>query len=176
MNRIPTLCTFTSSYEINRGWILILSLFIVILLNACSSPTSQEERPGNKETPEEVAKKWQELVYLNQFEEAKALSTQNAKDWITWIEKMMKADSATDEMGEKEAEIELPIYLEMKCKESGNKATCSYLMKEGSELFRDSFILVKVKNQWLVDIPEEDMEVDESMEKMLQEMENFMKE
>lgn len=171
MNRIPTFRVSVPLREIKWGCYLLFSLCIALLFFTCSSPTPKEkELYQSLDTPEQVAKKWQELVYRNQFEEARALSTQNAKDWITWIEKMVVGENTLDE------ETEMPIYLEMKCKEKGSKATCAYLMKEGSELYRDSFMLVKVKNQWLVDIPEEDLEVDESMEKMLKEMEEILKE
>lgn len=120
-------------------------------------------------TPETVSRQWQEHINNNQFAQAKKLSTTNAKEWVNWIEKMI----VEEEPGEA---LPPPIFLEMTCKEIGDKATCLFLQEDAGEQFRDSFFLFKINGQWLVDIPEEDLEMDDTMEQLFNQMEDIINE
>lgn len=141
------------------SWTFIGSLFFLSCQNTEPLPN----------TPESVSKQWQEYINNNQFPEAKRLSTPNAKEWVSWLEKML----IQEEPGE---ELPPPVFLQMNCNESNNKATCLYLQQDAGEAYRDSFFLLKINGQWLIDIPEEDLEMDETMEQLFNQMEEMINE
>ena len=130
----------------------------------------QNQPPQNAiaNTPKAVSLHWQQLVNTNQFVEAKKWSTQNAKEWLDWIEQMILPDSS--------AIIQPPLFIEGDCVEKGNQATCVYLMEDGGELYQDSFFMLKLNGQWLVDLPEESFEADPEVDKLMNELEEYLKE
>jgi len=142
-----------------------LFFFLASLLLILSCQTA-EPLPN---TPETVSRQWQEYINNNQFAKAKTLSTPNAKEWVNWIEKMI----VVEEPGEA---LPPPVFLEMNCKVLGNKATCLFLQEDAGEQYRDSFFLFKINGQWLVDIPEEDLEMDETLEQLMNQMEGIINE
>ena len=142
------------------------SFFIVSVLLLFVFCQSEAPLPN---TPETVSKQWQDYINDNQFEAAKKLSTPNAEEWLTWIQEMI----VTEEPGE---ELPPPVFLKMDCKENGNKATCVYLQEDVGEQIRDSFFLLKINGQWLVDIPEEDLKMEEGLEELIDQMEGLIKE
>ncbi len=142
------------------------SSFLAVSLLLLISCQTAEPLPN---TPETVSRQWQEYINNNHFAKAKKLSTPNAKEWVTWIEKMI----IEEEPGEV---LPPPVLLEMTCKEMGNKATCLFLQEDAGEQYRDSFFLFKIDGQWLVDIPEEDLEMDETMEQLINQMEGMIDE
>ena len=142
-----------------------LFLFAVSLLLILSCQTA-EPLPN---TPETVSRQWQEYINNNQFSEAKKLSTPNAKEWVNWIENMIIEEDPGQSLPP-------PVFLEIDCKEKGDKATCLFLQEDAGEQYRDSFFLFKINGQWLVDIPEEDLEMDDTMEQLLNQMEEIIHE
>ncbi len=121
-------------------------MLLLLLLAFCFQTCKQT--PEVVATPEEVARKWQALVDKNQFKEARELSTKRAKDMIDLIESMLFE-------GDDEAALGATKFLEMECKEQGEKAICRYIIQEEGERIVDSFRLVKKSKKWLVDIPDE---------------------
>ena len=136
--------------------------FCFLLILAC---TQQASAPN---TPEEVARKWQEYMDKNQFAEARNLSTEGAQEIVDMIEAIF-----TDE-GNSEEWVSETVFIEMKCREQKDTAVCTCLIKEEDELIQDSFLLVKPAGQWLVDIAEEDLEEGPEMEKMLDELKEIL--
>ena len=49
-----------------------------------------------------------------------------------------------------------------------NEATCFCQIEELGELFADTFFLVKEKQQWLVNIPEEELESSSTLDSLFQ--------
>jgi len=136
--------------------------FCFLLAMACTQP------PAAPATPEEVAKKWQEYMDKNQFEEARQLSTEGAQEIVDMIEMIFKDE------GNSEDWISETVFVEMKCREKKDTAICTCLIKEEEELIQDSFLLVKAGGRWLVDIAEEDLEEGPGIEKMIEELEQIM--
>ena len=139
----------------------VLCLCFLLAL-ACTQP------PANPNTPEEVARKWQEYMDENQFEEARTLSTEGAKEIVDMIEMIFTDEGNSDDW------ISETVFVEMKCREQQDTAICTCLIKEEDELIQDSFLLVKVAGQWLVDIAEEDLEEGPGIERMIEELEQIM--
>jgi hypothetical protein len=93
------------------------------------------------------------------------LSTTNAIDWINWAEETIKANGGENEV------LPPAIFISMKCEEYGNKAICGYVMDDEGFEYRDSFYLEKIKGQWLVDIPAEDLIEEDGLEKLFEALE-----
>ncbi|MEL6862787.1 MAG: hypothetical protein AAFP19_00140 [Bacteroidota bacterium] len=141
------------------GILRALGLALFLLLLACSSAQKKEALSA-----EQTARDWQRYVDQNEFDKAKAISTKQTLAMIEMIESIVSEDM--------EAEAMPPtVFLEMNCKEEEEKAICTYLMEGEGDQIRDSFTLIKVDGTWLVDIPEEDMQMDE--EEMQQMFEDF---
>ena len=151
------------------------NLFFFILIAfcwGCANDTEQDATVNLSKplpnTPETVARKWQEYVDLDQFDDASRLSTQNAKEWLLMIEKFLE-DLPAEEVGE----VTLTNFTEMNCVEKGENARCGCLIKEEDELIADTFILHKIDGQWMVDVPEDVTEesegsIDEFIDSLLQ--------
>jgi len=148
------------------------NLFIFILIAfcwSCGNETSQNtEAKPLPNTPETVARKWQEQVDLDKYDEAARLSTPSAKEWLLMIEKFLEG-LPEEELGE----LVLTSFTEMNCVEQGDIARCGCLIKEEDELIADTFILHKIDGQWMVDVPEEVTEesegtIDEFIDSLLQ--------
>ncbi|MGK0363636.1 MAG: hypothetical protein ACI85O_000689 [Saprospiraceae bacterium] len=152
------------------------NLFVLILIAfcwSCGSETAQDAAakltPPLPNTPETVARKWQEYVDLDKFDDAAKLSTPNAKEWLLMIEKFLDGLPA-----EEAGEIILTNFTEMNCIEKDNAARCGCLIKEEDELIADTFILHKIDGQWMVDVPEEVIEeseggsIDEFIDSLMQ--------
>jgi len=138
------------------------SLFLLLLLSivACKNQQQQEEVSNN---PKAVSLKWQLLLNTNQFAEAKQWSTPNAIEWLEWIDQKISPADRT--------EVNPPLFIEGNCVEVGNKATCVFLMEDNGEMYQDSLFLLKISGKWLVDIPEENLMEDASIEQLFEEME-----
>ena len=106
----------------------------------------------------------QDWVDNNEYQLARELSTNNAIEWINWVEETLLRNSIEDEPM-------LPAkFLSMKCTEKGNQAICVYLIDDDGFQYQDSFYLQKVKSQWLVDIPEQDLIEDNTIETLFKEI------
>ena len=135
---------------LSRFWRFLLLLGILVFLcpNCSNEPTTATG------SPEEVARQWQRYIDSNEFEKAKAISTDRAKELIDMIASILFEDAE---------ELELPPtqFLKMNCTEWGDSATCVYQIDADGEVVIDSFRLLKIKNRWLVDMAEEEPMLEE---------------
>ena len=140
----------------------IIYFLLILSIVACAS---EKELPN---TPETVAKQWQEYIDNNHFDEAKELSTEQAIEMVNMIQSVLYT--------EVEEEVESnTVFKEMICSEKGTKAICTYIIVENDEEIRDSFFLQKENNQWLVDIPaEEELLKNDPIEKMSDDFEKLL--
>jgi len=147
-------------------------LSLIALCWSCGSDSAQDAaaKVSNSlpNTPETVARKWQEFVDLDKFEDAAKLSTPNAKEWLVMIEKFLEGLPA-----EENGEVFMTNFTEMNCVEEENTARCGCLIQEEDELIADTFILHKIDGQWMVDVPEEVTEesegnIDEFIDSLMQ--------
>lgn len=120
-------------------FVFALALLAALLLTQSCQPAL---------TPEEVVRQWQSHIDNNEFQEAVKLSAPRTVQLLSWMEALladMDADSA----------ITHTELLDLTCKAEGDKAVCHYSLEDEGELYRDSFILVRIKGKWLVDLPDE---------------------
>jgi len=61
--------------------------------------------------------------------------------------------------------------LGMTCVEINNRAKCAYSFDDNGLVYKDTFILMRIDEQWLVDIPKEALiENDDTIEAMMKQM------
>lgn len=125
---------------------------LLFLLGGCNSDTADNNaaQKALPNTPETVARQWQEYIDTDKFDEATELSTARGKEWINLLKKFIEGLPI-----EETAAIIQTTFTEMNCIEEGDFARCGYILEEEGELIKDTFYLNKVNGQWLVDIPEE---------------------
>jgi hypothetical protein len=99
-------------------------------------------------TPEEVVRRWQAHIDNNEFQEAKELSAPRTVQLLSWMEALLEDMDADSVITNTE-------LLDLTCREEGDRAVCHYALEDEGELYRDSFILIRIKGKWLVDLPEE---------------------
>lgn len=136
--------------------VFLLPVLLLFFVAACQAPDS----------PEKVVRKWQAHIDNNEFDKAKALSSPRTEQLLSWMEALlsdMEADSA----------ITHTNFVDLTCRENGDKAVCHYGLEAEGQLFRDSFLLVRVEGKWLIDLPEEpayeeDADVEELFEVLSQ--------
>ncbi len=127
---------------------------LIMLLFSC-----QNDPPLPKE-PASVVEQWQEWINKNNFDQARRLSTENAREWIDWISEVLEEGNITDET--------ISVFQKVDCKVEKNNATCFCQIEEMGEIFADTFFLVKEKDQWLVNIPETELETSGTLDSLFQ--------
>ena len=136
--------------------ILSLLFFGILILTVFSC---QNDPPLPKE-PAAVVQQWQEWINKNNFVQARRLSTESAEKWIDWINQVFEEGNITEETSS--------VFRDINCKVEINNATCFCQIEELGELFADTFFLVKVKEQWLINIPEEELESSSTIDSLFQ--------
>lgn len=134
---------------------------MLVLLVACAA-----EKEYN--TPKDVARVWLENYYNNDFEEAKAYSTNATQAMIDTIRTTIFTDL--------EDVLDFKIK-SVACKEVGETATCDYVYQEGQDKIPEKIDLKKVDGQWLVDMKllnEEEILNDSEVEDMFKEFEQSL--
>ena len=136
--------------------ILSLLFFGFLILSVFSC---QNDPPLPKE-PAAVVQQWQEWINKNNFVQARRLSTENTQEWIDWINQVFEEGNITEETNS--------VFRDINCKMEQNEAICYCQIEELGELFADTFFLVKEKQQWLVNIPEEELESSSTLDSLFQ--------
>ena len=136
--------------------ILSLLFFGFLILSVFSC---QNDPPLPKE-PAAVVQQWQEWINKNNFVQARRLSTENTQEWIDWINQVFEETNITEETNS--------VFRDINCKMEQNEAICYCQIEELGELFADTFFLVKEKQQWLVNIPEEELESSSTLDSLFQ--------
>jgi len=136
--------------------ILSLLFFGILILTIFSC---QNDPPLPKE-PVDVVQQWQEWINKNNFVQARRLSTESAQEWIDWINQVFEEGNIKEETSS--------VFRDINCKVEHNNATCFCQIEELGELFADTFFLVKEKEQWLINIPEEELESSNTIDSLFQ--------
>ncbi len=145
--------------------LLFSLLFFLMICPRCSTGDSPKG-----ESAESVVRRWQKYMDNNEFDKARAISTDRAKEWVDMIASILYEDAE---------ELALPPteFLQMNCVEKKDSATCVYTTKADNEIVWDSFLLVKVNGMWLVNVAEEEPVLEqEEMEDVLKELEEIINE
>jgi hypothetical protein len=122
----------------------ITYLLVIFFMISCQPDSNQPE------TPEEVLKLYQQYIDNNQFEEAKTLSTEAGKEWLSEL-----AAIIVDE--QPDSTILTTRFLSVNCTEKERMLICECELEDQYEKYTAEFRLVKVEGRWMVDAPEEDI-------------------
>lgn len=122
----------------------IIYLLFLSFMISCQPDSSRPE------TPEEVLKAYQQYIDNNQFEEAKILSTEEGKEWLSELAAII-ADEQPD------STILSTSFLSVNCTEKEEALICECVLEDQYEKYTAEFRLVKVDGHWMVDAPEEDI-------------------
>jgi hypothetical protein len=142
---------------------LLLFAFGILVLAAC------QQEPKLPKTPEEVIRRYQAYYDKNQFDEAKQLSTLRERQRLDSFKELLEGEPA-------DSTIYTTTFLSMSCKVNLDTARCSCEVKDVEEPYTTEFKLVRIKGQWLMDAPEEQVEREEDfMELDSLEMDAFLK-
>lgn len=134
---------------------LILVGVLVTFGTACGGNVSQETAPTEEvaikipRTPEEVVRQYQAYVDSNQFQLAQKLSTPRSAP----LHEMMAAivaDTPTD------SSLIHTQFVNLNCNIQQDTAICNCLLRDEYEEYESEYILVKVDDRWLVDLPDEE--------------------
>jgi hypothetical protein len=113
-----------------------ISCFALFLLCLAAC---QGERPLS---PEEVVRQWQRHIDRNEFDQARDLSTSQARIFVDEVDNV----TTTDTVGLVETEL-----LGLTCQTYGDSAVCRYQFVFDGQNREDTVSLRRVKNRWLVD-------------------------
>ena len=136
----------------DRLLFFFFSWVIVFIFTNC-----QNDPPLPKE-PAAVVEQWQTWINKNNFEQARRLSTENTQEWIDWINQVLHEENIT--------EATTSIFRNIDCKIDGGDATCFCQVEEMGEIFADTFFLLKEKDQWLINIPERELESSSTLDSL----------
>lgn len=127
-----------------------LSFFVNLLLigAACG------REPQMPETPEEVIRKYQGYYDKNLFEEAKLLSTPRERQRLDSFKELLEGEPA-------DSIIYTTTFLSIRCNINQDTARCLCEVQDVEEPYMTEFKLLKIKGQWLMDAPEEQVEIEE---------------
>ncbi len=125
----------------------IYYFFFILLFISCANETntSGEALPN---TPEAVVRAYQAFLDTNEFEKAKQLSTEAEKERLDAISTIISTEP-------RDSTIFSTVFLEINCSADKDKALCACLVEDFEEKYRDTFHLVKLKGQWLIDATED---------------------
>ncbi|MBP7272947.1 MAG: DUF4878 domain-containing protein [Saprospiraceae bacterium] len=106
----------------------------------------------NPNSPEQVVRQWQQHIDANQFDEAAALSSPATQTFIQSLKQLVTLTADANE-------AQVLSHTEFKtlvCDTTADtNAVCVYSLVEEGEVITDTFRLVKINGQWLVDIQEQ---------------------
>ncbi len=138
-----------------RSFYWLLPVFL-LLQNCKSKKDSQPSgQTGLPNTPVEVVKKWQEAQDSRQFDVARNLSTERARKFIDLGAQLMSDPEMAD------AALPVTALQGLSCRMKNDTcAVCTFFTEEDGERLNDSLLLLKIKGQWLVDLPDDDVHGD----------------
>lgn len=141
----------------------LLFLGFGILLFSCN------RTPKLPETPEAVIRKYQSYYDKNKFEEAKTLSTPREQQRLDGFKELLESEPP-------DSTIYTTTFLSMDCKVQADTARCVCQVQDVEEPYTTEFKLLRIKRQWLMDAPEEQVEMEEDfMELDSTEIDAFLK-
>jgi predicted nucleic acid-binding protein len=119
----------------------------MLLFISCANETNtaSEALPN---TPEAVVRTYQAFLDKNEFEKAKQLSTEAEKERLDAIFTIISTEP-------RDSTIFSTVFLEINCSTEKDKALCACLVEDFEEKYRDTFHLVKLRGQWLIDATKE---------------------
>ena len=146
---------------------LVLVFLSVIVLSCQNESDQQPKEKPLPNTPPTVANQWLQDYYNNHFAEAKKLSSKKTQVMIDTISAIVGA------IGEEAISFRIT---DLVCDEFAiDSATCHFLYHELGLDVPDTISLIKINDQWLVDMElvSGDESLDESLEKFFEEFDEI---
>lgn len=132
---------------------------IILLLWSCRDNVFDSDN-----TPEEVLQRYQHHIDNNEFGPAKDLSTDGGRIWIEELEQSLSGELL-------DSTILTTTFNQIECEIVQDTALCVCDLEDEFERYDALFRLVKVKNKWLVDAPDEVSDIEyQDIENMLEEI------
>lgn len=133
---------------------------LLLLFWSCSQ---EGDRHGPPASPEEVLRAYQEHIDNNDFEKAMALSTPEERARLkAWAERILSNRY-------RDAALMTTVFLDIDCETEGDVARCLCLVEDEYERYETEYVLVKRKQRWFVDAPEEQYQIQqEDIERMME--------
>lgn len=144
-------------------YILLLSGFVAIL--------SCNREPTLPETPEAVIRQYQVYYDKNEFDKAKILSTIREQQRLDDLKQVLESEPL-------DSTIFNTNFLSINCQTQQDTSICTCEMKDlnEGEQYTTEYKVVRVKGQWLIEAPEEEVEIEEDfMELDSLELDAFIK-
>ncbi len=126
---------------------LLLCLPLLVLLSC-------QRKPKLPNTPEEVVRQYQAYYDQNQFADAKELSTPAERRRLDDLRAIIESEPA-------DSTIFTTTFLSINCQIMQDTAICICEVKDIEEPYTTEYKLVKIDDQWLIDAPEEEIEMEE---------------
>lgn len=130
--------------------------------NVVTEPDAVEVAEKIPSTPEETVRQYQAYIDSNRFELAQSLSTPRSAP----LHEMMAgivADTPSD------SSLIHTQFLTMDCEEKKDTVLCTCLLRDEYEEYTSEYILVKIEDRWLVDLPDEEADFELFEQEMLEE-------
>lgn len=120
----------------------------LVFLSAC------QREPKLPNTPETVVRQYQAYYDKNEFDEAKRLSTAAEKQRLDDLRTIIESEPA-------DSTIFTTTFLNIKCQTNKDTAICICEVKDIEEPYTTEYKLVRLNGQWLIDAPEDEVEIEE---------------
>lgn len=149
---------YTWSMKKNITLLLLLALIgsLIVFGTACGGNVSNDAASAAEDavkiprTPEEVVRQYQAYVDSNQFQLAQSLSTPRSAPLHEMMATIV-ADTPTD------SSLIHTQFISLNCDIiQQDTAVCNCLLRDEYEEYESEYILVKVEDRWLVDLPDEE--------------------
>lgn len=128
---------------------------IAVFMAACGGNVSSETDSSETNisriprTPEEVVRQYQAYIDSNQFELAQNLSTPRSAPLHEMMATIV-ADTPSD------SSLIHTQFVSLDCDTQQDTAICNCLLRDEYEEYQSEYILVKINDRWLVDLPDEE--------------------
>jgi hypothetical protein len=123
-------------------------MIITTLLWSCGG-----EEPMLPQTPEKVLKQYQEYVDKNRLEKAKSLSTPAGQTWLDELKAIIEEEKPDSTLFHTE-------FISVNCTGERDTILCQCVLEDQYERYTSDYHLVKLNGQWLVDAPQEEIQID----------------
>ncbi|KGE89066.1 MAG: hypothetical protein ACE362_00370 [Phaeodactylibacter xiamenensis] len=124
------------------------AVIMVVLFGSCGS-----DAPPPPSEPEAVLKQYQRFVDQNLLEKAKALSTPAGKAWLDELKAIVEEEQPDSTLFHTE-------FLSVNCEGKKDTLRCQCVLEDQYERYTSDYHLVKLNGQWLVDAPQEEIQID----------------
>jgi hypothetical protein len=116
--------------------------------------TGCQWKPKLPNTPETVVLQYQSYYDKNQFDQAKELSTAAEQARLEDLRQIIESEPA-------DSTVFTTTFLKINCQEQKDTAICNCEVQDIEEPYTTEYRLVRINGQWLVDAPEEEVEIEE---------------